>query len=130
MMVSCLQIDLIGFRVVGGSCKDRRSFIRYEPHLKRRDDGLCDLILQSEDVGQVAVEAFGPHGVSGCAVNQLGIDPQPVAGLANAALNDMGNPQPPRDLGHIDRPPLEGEGGVAGDNRKGAHLAQIGDDIF
>ena len=72
---------------------------RQQLQLQRRHDGLADLVLQGEDVGEVAVVALGPDVVAGRAVDQLGGDPHPAAGLAHAAFEHVADAQLARHLG-------------------------------
>ncbi len=59
-MRKAAQEILIGFRVVGLPAPDPRLFARGELHFKRRHNVLCDVVLQGEDIGELAVVAFGP----------------------------------------------------------------------
>ena len=65
---------------------------------------------------EIAVEAVGPQVLAGGAVDQLRIDPDAVAGLANAAFEDVADAQLLRHLVHLGVLALEAEGGVAGDD--------------
>ena len=96
-----------------------------------RDDGLRDLVLQGEDVGQVAVVAVGPDVVAGRAVDQLGGDPHPAAGLAHAAFEHVADAELARHLGQTSTDlALEREGGVARDHDQRRDLRQVGDDVL
>ncbi len=53
------------------------------------DDGGGDLVLDGEDVGELAVVALGPDVAVGRGVDQLDGDAHPVAGLAHAALDHV-----------------------------------------
>ena len=65
--------------------------------LSARDDRLGDLVLDRENVVEVAVVALGPHVVAGRAVDQLGGDPHPAAGLADAAFEHVADAELARD---------------------------------
>ena len=60
---------------------------RVKLRLDRCHDGLGDLVLHREYVGQVAVVAFGPEMAAGDDIVELGGDAHPVAGLAHAAFH-------------------------------------------
>src|SRR5207237_7869399 len=64
---------------------------------------LGDLVLEREDVSQIAVVAFRPDMLSALGLDQLRGDPEPVAGLAQAALEHVPNAELTPDLRHIDR---------------------------
>src|SRR5262245_7635195 len=67
---------------------------------------------------------------SGGGINQLSVDPQFASRFADAAFEDVTNPQLAPNLLHIHRPALVGETGVPGDNEEPAHSGQRGDDLF
>jgi hypothetical protein len=89
-----------------------------------------DLILDGEDVGEVAVVPVGPDVVASHSVNQLRGDSHPPAGLAHAAFDDVADVQLFGDLGDIHRLALEGEDGVSGDDRERGDLREVRDDIL
>src|SRR5690348_8049335 len=76
------QIEIVGFDIRCAAALDRFLLGRKQLHLQRVDDRLRDLVLDFEDVSQIAVEAIGPQMLAGRAVDQLGIDPDSVARLA------------------------------------------------
>src|SRR5262249_41394337 len=76
--------------------------------------GVGDLVLDGEDVRQLAVVRLRPEVVAVGDVDQLGADPQPVAGLADAALQDGADAELFADLADVLVAALEGEGGGAG----------------
>ena len=53
---------------------------------KSRDDVRRDFVLYGEDVGQLAVIAFGPNMVAGHGFNELSRNPQPLPGFSHAAF--------------------------------------------
>ena len=108
---------------------DRLLFLGQELELQGRHDCLGNLILDGEDIGEVAVVAVGPDMVAGLAVDQLGVDPHPVAGLADAAFEHMGDIELARDLADIESLALERECGVPGNDREGRDLREVGDDV-
>ena len=101
-----------------------------QPDLERRHDLERDLVLDGEDVGELAVVAVGPEMPAGRRVDQLGGDAHPLAGAPHAALEHMADAQLPADHPEIDRLALVGEARVAGDDQQARHLAQIGDDVL
>ena len=98
--------------------------------LDRRDDGLGDLVLHREHIGELAVVAFGPDVAAGCDVVELRGDPHPVAFLADAAFDHVADAELLGDLLQVDRLALVDERRVAGDDEEPAQLRQRGDDVL
>jgi hypothetical protein len=90
----------------------------------------CYVVLNGEDVGQLPIEPLRPEVPAGGRVDELRGDPDPAAGLADAALEDMTHAEALADLADIDVLALEGEGRVAGDDEKLRQLRQRGDDVL
>jgi hypothetical protein len=63
-------------------------------------------------------------------VDQLRRDPDSVAALANAALQNVSHTQLFRRVANIDRAPFVNEGGIARDDPKSSQLRQGGDDVL
>ena len=63
-----------------------------------------DLVLDGEDVLEVAVVALGPEVVVGLGVDQLHRDAHPLPDLAHAALDDVLHAELGGELLHLDRP--------------------------
>src|SRR6185295_19243942 len=93
-------------------------------------DGVGDLVLNSENVGQVAIVAFGPHMAAVFAVDELTGDADALAGLAHAPLEQKSYSEFLRRLLHPDRLALVGENGIAGDNAKPGDLGQVSDNVL
>ena len=69
------QIEIVGIDVRRAALLDRLLLRRQQLHLQRIDYRLGNLVLDGENVGQVAVEPFRPKMLAGRAVDQLGGDP-------------------------------------------------------
>ena len=54
---------------------------------------LSDLVLDGKNIGKVAVITVGPQMAAARPFYQLGCNPHPVPGLADAALDQVGDPQ-------------------------------------
>ena len=65
--------------------------------LELGDDRLRDLVLDQEDVGQIAVISLGPKMTAVPAVDQLGRDANSRPRLSNAAFEDIAHAQFPCD---------------------------------
>src|SRR5215472_12339147 len=80
----------------------------------RANHALGDPVLQIERVFKGAVEAFGPQMLAGRRLNQLTANADAVAGLAEAALDDIAHAQLAGELLRIGPLALVGEAGIAG----------------
>ena len=95
-----------------------------------RDDRRRHLVLDREDVLEVAVVALGPEVAVGLGVDQLHGDADALARLAHAALDDVLHAELARDLLHVDRLALVLERRVARDHEQLAEARQLGDDVL
>src|SRR5438034_259606 len=124
------QVQLVSLRVGRAAPFDRFLLFGEELQLERGHDRLRNLVLQREDVIEVAVVALGPDVPAGRAVDQLRRDPYPATGLARAALQNVVDLELARDLRNVDVLALEHERRVArGDPQRG-HLGEIRDDVL
>ena len=96
----------------------------------RADDARRHLVLQIEDVLELAVEAVRPEMRAGCGIDELPGDAHPVCRLAHAAFEHVAHPELAADLLHVHGPALVGEARIAGDHEQPAHARQRGDDLF
>ena len=96
--MAALQIVVVGVDVLRRRRLDRLLLLRQQPHLELLDDRLGDLVLDGEDVGQVAVIAVGPEMRSVCAVDELRVDAHPLARLADASFQHVRDVEPPAHL--------------------------------
>src|SRR6185503_15137362 len=94
------------------------------------NDGLGNLILYREDIGNVAVVLLGPEVAAGVDIVELGRDAQPGTGFAHATLEHVANTEFVRDVLHKDRPALVDEGRVPRDHEEPAQLRQRGNDVL
>src|SRR4051794_1077100 len=77
------------------------------------DHTLGNLVLDGENVSEIAVVALGPDMVTGFSLDQLGGDTDAVAGFAHTAFEHITHPQLAPDLLYINGAALVGEGAVA-----------------
>src|SRR5262245_49874767 len=83
------QIELIGFYVLRGATTDIGALLRRQFDLERSNNGLRDLVLQSEDITEVPVITLRPQVMADPSVDQLRGDSDAVARLAYTAFHDM-----------------------------------------
>jgi len=72
-------------------------------HVERVRDPARDLVLQREQVADVAVEALGPQMRVGLCVNQLGVDANPVVRSLDTAFQHITHAELTADLFRVDR---------------------------
>jgi len=89
-----------------------------EFRLKRTRDHLGDFVLQFEQVDEVAIESLGHDVMAGVSADQLRRDAYPVAGFANAALDDVDRAKLLSDLLDVDGLVLERERRISADHRE------------
>src|SRR5437667_8599628 len=69
-------------------------------------DCLGNLILDREDIGEIAVVPFGPNVVAALCLDQLACNPDAVARFAQAAFEHIANSQLAPNLLHVHRAAL------------------------
>src|ERR1019366_3820861 len=79
---------------------------------KTRDD----FVLHVKEISHRLVEAFGPEGITGFAINELDIDAHAVAAALHRTLKDVPNAELLADPLQIDMFSLVSESGVATDH--------------
>ncbi len=124
------QVVLVGLDVFGRRLLDGPLFALAEHDSQRFDDVAGDLVLDLENVLELAVVALRPEVVAVGHANQLGGDPQPAARLAHAALENRGDLELPADLADVLALALEREGRGAGCDPERLDLGQGVDDVF
>jgi hypothetical protein len=95
-----------------------------DPGLEDADDVVGKTVLKIKHVGQVALEAIGPHVRSGGGIDQLARDAHPPIRTLNAAFQHIPNAQVAANLADVDRAPLVCERGLAGDDDKRLEASQ------
>ena len=107
-----------------------RLFGRAERDFERVDDAVRDVVLDLEDIGQIAVVAVGPQVTAGCRVDELRGDPHALAGAADGAFEHRPHAKLAADGADVDRASLVSEARIARDYRQAGDLRQVGDDVF
>ena len=105
-------------------------FARPQLHLQGRDDLHRDLILQSEDVLQIAVVCLRPEVVPFEGVDQLGGNANTGGRPLNTALQNIPHAQILAHPLHIYCLALIGEGGVPGNHKQAGDPGERGDDLL
>ncbi len=101
-----------------------RAALAAELHLERSGDGLRNLVLNREDVGQFAVIAFGPKMTAVGRGDQLRGDADASAGAPHAAFENVGHAQRIGDAANVLLLALEGERRSARDHLETRDLCQ------
>jgi hypothetical protein len=90
------------------------------------DDRPGHLVLDGEDVGEIAIVALRPELIAVGDADELGRDAQAAAGLLDAAIEHRGDGEGAPDLAGVGRLPLEAErGATRHDPRGGQPLAHL-----
>src|SRR5262245_58389943 len=89
-----------------------------------------DLVLDSEDVGHVAIKPLGPQMIAGFRFDQLACNPHALTGSSYASLEDMPHAKFASDLLHIDESPLVDERRSSRDDKEPSVMRKGGNDVF
>ena len=89
-----------------------------------------DLLVDREDVGQLALVALGPDVAAVRHVDELNGDADAVAGFADAALQHLAHVEQASDLSDVPRRVLELKAGRPGDDSKLRDLRQAVDELL
>ena len=119
------------------SCHAGRRLARHEVLLRGLDaawqrghDRRGQLVLDGENVVELAVVSLGPDVRVGRSVDQLGGHPELAARFADAALHQILRAQLLGDFAQVHRLPLVDEGGVARDDEQLVPARQFRDDVL
>src|SRR5262249_35705270 len=88
-----------------------------------------DLVLQGEDVFEVAVVALGPEIITARGIEKLDGHPNAAADLAYAAFGHVPDADLAADLLDVGPVAPVREAGVTGDDEQGPEPRQFGDDL-
>ncbi|MGA9847296.1 MAG: hypothetical protein WBQ45_06605, partial [Roseiarcus sp.] len=83
-----------------------------------------DRILRLQQIGAGRVELFGPEVSAAAGVDELGVDPHPVAARLHRAFENIAHAQILADRLDVDRLALEGHGRIACDHESIAHARE------
>ena len=100
------EVVRVGLRV--GLARLRRRAAE-QLDLQFHDHGRRDLVLDGEDVAEIAVECLRPGMRTVGGANELRGDANAICGLAHAAFEQVRDAELPCDLRGADRPPPERE---------------------
>ena len=97
---------------------------------KGSDDGGCELVLDRENIGKLAVIAIGPDVPVGARIDELDGDAHPVAGLAHAAFDDILDAEPWATSWTFTALPLYTKVELREMTRRSWKRGQCGDDVL
>ena len=130
MVPQTVLIEFVGILVVLRLVGNAVAFEFQKFRLDGVGDRGNDLVLQLEQVGEVAVVSLGHYVMISVGADQLRRDPHPAARLAHAALENIAHAQLLTDFLDVDCLPFVGEGRVAGDHRECAPAGEHRDDVL
>jgi len=124
------EVQVVGGEVIRRAVGGARGLGGLQGRLDDAGDAGRDLVLKLENILERAVEPVGPEmRASGC-VDQLCSNTHPAAGLAHRSFEDVAHAEFARDLLHINRLALVGEGRIAGDDKEPADARQRRNDLL
>ena len=85
-----------------------------------------DRVLRLQQIGAGRVELFGPEVSAAAGVDELGVDPHPIAARLHRAFENIAHAQILADRLGVDRLALEGHGRVARDDEGVADARETG----
>src|SRR6188472_3532680 len=91
--LTCFQIYIIRLDVVGEAAGNDIPVTGRELEFQRRDDRVRELVLEIEDVAEVAIVALSPEMKAGRSIDQLGIDPDAFSCSSGAAFQHVSDTQ-------------------------------------
>jgi hypothetical protein len=92
-----------------------RLFCWAERHFERVDDPARDIVLDLENIGQIAVVTIAPEMSAAFRVDELRGDAHALAGPPDRAFEHGADTELPADGANVDRAALVGEARIAGD---------------
>jgi hypothetical protein len=120
--VSPLQEEAVGLGVPGG--RERGRAASQQRHLQGPRHRACDLVLDPEDVVQLAIIGLRPQVKAIGRIDQVCRDPDPVACLPHAALEERCDLKSPADRAQVLGLALELKGGCPPDHTQLGHSRQ------
>src|SRR5205807_7938160 len=109
---------------------DRLLLLRQKLDLELLDNRMRDLVLNGEDISEIAIESFGPNVCPVFTVNELSSHTDARAGLAHAAFENEIRTELLAGTLHFHGLAFVGERCVTRDDRERRDLREISDDVF
>ena len=132
--IAAFQVQAVGLEVLGVALGRGLVEVGKRGRAQRVHDGVGDLVLDREDVGEGAVVALGPEQAAVLGGAELRRNPQPVSGTAHRPLKHPGRPEQGTDGADVLRLAFEGKGRSARGHPQSFDLGQrvdqlVGDSI-
>jgi hypothetical protein len=124
------QDIFVGGEVRGGFGKDAVPLETGELYHGRSDDASGDVVLHAEDVLDLGIICFGPDVSPGRGLDQLRVDPNAIAGAANATIEQVARVEQAPDLGRREVPALELKARRFGEDEQVRESTQRSDDVL
>src|SRR5215469_16836142 len=97
--VAAAQNVFVSDEAVRGLTKGAFPLEPGELYGRRADNSSGDVLLHAEDVLDLSLVGLRPNGSSGCGLDELGVDPNAVAGAADTAIEQIAHVEPASDFG-------------------------------
>ena len=124
------QHAVVSLEVLGLAAPRQTALALTELAGERRHDPAGHLVLDLEDVREVAIEALGPEMMSGCRFHQLRRDPHPRACFADAPFQHVADAEVTADLLDARRLALVGHDRIARDHAQLLEAGQLRDQVL
>ena len=119
-----------GIHAIGRLALGAEIFRSVKLRFDRANDSLRDLVLNREDVGNIAIVTFCPNMAASCYIVELRGDAHALSFFSHAALDDITDTEFFADLLQMDGFALVRERRVARDDKEPAQFRQRGYDVF
>src|SRR5262245_25139754 len=123
------EIKIIGLQILRGLLPNLSLFVGGKGCLELGCDRLRELTLEREDILQFAIILLRPNLCVRLGVDELGVDPHPIAGNLHASLQHVRNTQLAPDQFHVSILAPVGCDTTAADDLQIPHFAKIGQNI-
>src|SRR5215207_1089849 len=124
------QVAVVGVQAFRRLALDSFDFRLFQLRPYRTHHARGHLVLQIEDIFNLAVETINPQVGTGRGIDELARNAHAVARLTYAAFENVAHPELASHLFYVDGPALVGEARIAGDHEQLPETRQRGDDLF
>jgi hypothetical protein len=124
--MGALQSQILGVAIGRGLPFDACDVGLLELKVERVRQVRDDRVLHLQQIGAGRVELFSPQMSAAAGVDELGVDPHPIAARLHRAFENIAHAQILADRLGVDRLALEGHGRVARDDESIAEACETG----
>src|SRR5215472_12018358 len=129
-MFDAAQQAFIGRQTLRALARGTLDLRLLDPASEGGHDRAGDLVLDLEQLADVAIVAFGPDMIARRGIDQLRRDAQPLDRFADAALDHISDAELAAETLHVDILTAVLKGRVPGDYEELTEPRQLGDDVL